>query len=155
MDYCARNQINVDYHTVSEEELATALKKFYGTIRRKNGEFYTPSALVCIRAAIYRCISSLPYERSINIMQGDKFIAANRIFDAKCKVYTKRGNPKPRHKEQITDADMKKLGKYFSDYQKTPKKLQEFVWFGMAYYFGRRRREGFRELRRFSPNQSR
>ena len=147
---CERNSVDIDLHTTSEEELAGVLKRFYTNIRKKSGELYTPSALVGIRSAIHRKITSPPYERSINIVSGDKFIAANRIFNAKCKVYTKRGNPKPKHKSQITDADMQKLGMYFQDYSKTPTKLIQYVWFGMCYYFGRRDREGWRDLKAHS-----
>ena len=132
---------------MSEQELGDILKKFYANIRKKTGELYTPSALVCIRAAIHRTVTSPPCSRSINILQGSDFIAANLIVTAKCKVYTARGNPKPKHKKHITDADMEKLGEYFEDYNLSPRKLVEFVWFGICYYFGRRGREGHRELK--------
>lgn len=137
-NYCARNSVVVDFQTVAEDELACVLKKFYASIRKKNGELYTPSALVGIRAALHRTISSPPFERNLNIIQGEKFTAANRIFTAKCKIYNKRGNPKPKHKPQISDPDMRKLGEYFRDYAKNPTKLIQYVWFGMCYHFGRR-----------------
>ena len=146
-NYCARNEVTVDFHSVTEEELSNILKRFYANIRRKNGELYSPSGLVCIRAALHRTLTSPPFERNMNILQSEKFIAANRIFDAKCKVYLTRGNAKPKHKQQINEGDMKRLGEYFKDFRLTPRKLVEFVWFGLCYYFGRRGREGFRELK--------
>ena len=42
---------------------------------------------------------------------------------------------------------MKKLGEYFADHQKNNRKLVEYVWFGLCFYFGRRGREGWRDLR--------
>ena len=146
-EYCARNKIPLDYESIDEEELATILKKFYSSIRKKDGSLYTPSGLVGIRAAIHRKLIAPPFERSINILQGEKFVAANRIFTAKCKIYTVRGNPKPKHKPQISTSDMKKLGEYFTDHQKNNRKLVEYVWFGLCFYFGRRGREGWRDLR--------
>ena len=145
--YCERNKINVNYESIEEEELSQILKKFYSCIRKKDGSLYTPSALVGIRSAIHRKITSPPFERNLNILQGEKFIAANRIFTAKCKVYTARGNPKPKHKPQITESDLKKLGDYFTEHKINNRKLSEYVWFGLCFYFGRRGREGWRDIK--------
>ena len=41
---------------------------------------------------------------------------------------------------------MKKLGEYFQDFSTSPTKLIQFVWFGLCYHFGRRGREGWREM---------
>ena len=145
--YCARNNIIINLAIISEEELAKFAKRFYSCIRKKDGSLYTPSALVGIRSALHRTITSPPIERSINIMAGNAFIAANRVFTAKCKIYTARGNPKPKHKPQISETDLKKLGSYFSSFATDHRKLQQYVWFGLCYFFGRRGREGWRELR--------
>ena len=66
------------------------------------------------------------------------------MFEVVCKSYYKRGNPKPQHKNPIEAGDMEKLNSYFSI--DCPDKLQEFVWFNVCYYLGRRGREGWREL---------
>ena len=34
-EYCQRNDIDVDFHTVSEDDFATILKRFYANIRKK------------------------------------------------------------------------------------------------------------------------
>lgn len=139
-----KRQIEVDLNTVSAEDLAAHLKKFYAEVKKKNGELYTPSALVGIRAAIHRTLSNPPYMRNINILSGENFVAANRVFDAKCKIYVARGNPKPKHKPCISNTDMMKLNQYFEGRNEDPTKLQEFIWFSLCYYFGRRGREGWR-----------
>ena len=148
-DYCLENDINVDFQTVTESELADVLKKFYSSVRKKSGELYGSSALVCIRSAIHRTLTTHPYSRSINILHGDNFNIANRIFNAKFKVYKKRDacqNPKSKQ-NQITNADMQKLGMYFQDFKLNPKKLLEFVWFSVCYYLKRRGRGDLRELK--------
>ena len=66
------------------------------------------------------------------------------MFEVVCKSYYKRGNPKPQHKNPIEGGDTEKLNSYFSN--DCPDKLQEFVWFNLCYYLGRRGREGWREL---------
>ena len=97
-----------------------------------------------IRAAIHCAIVGQPISRSINILNDVEFTQANKMFEVVCKSYYKRGNPKPQHKNPIKAGDMEKLNWYFSN--DCPDKLQEFVWFNLCYYLGRRGREGWREL---------
>ena len=66
------------------------------------------------------------------------------MFEVVCKSYYKRRNPKPHHKNPIESGDMEKSNSNFSN--DCPGKLQEFVWFNLCYYLGRRGREGWREL---------
>ena len=88
----------------------------------------------------------------MNIMQDSEFLSANKMFEAKCKLYTKEMNPKPTHKSGIVAGDMLKLCGYFSEGLDSnnswadPKRLPQFVWFSLCFHFGRRGREGWREL---------
>ena len=51
----------------------------------------------------------------MNIMQDSEFLSANKMFEAKCKLYTKEMNPKPTHKSSIAAGDMLKFRGYFSE----------------------------------------
>ena len=51
----------------------------------------------------------------MNIMQDSEFLSANKMFESKCKLYTKEMNPKPTHKSSIAAGDMLKLRGYFSE----------------------------------------
>ncbi|CAH3135411.1 unnamed protein product [Porites lobata] len=88
----------------------------------------------------------------MNIMQGSEFLSANKMFEAKCKLYTKEMNPKPTHKSSIAAGDMLKLCGYFSEGLDSnnswadPERLLQFVWFSLCFHFGRRGIEGWREL---------
>ena len=65
---------------------------------------------------------------------------------------TKEMNPKPTHKSSIAAGDMLKLCGYFSEGLDSnnswadPERLLQFVWFSPCFHFGRRGREGWREL---------
>ncbi|KAK3718797.1 hypothetical protein QZH41_003008 [Actinostola sp. cb2023] len=77
------------------------------------------------------------------------------MFEAKAKLFTKEMNVKPKHKPSIEAGDMEKLNKYFVDglidgVWKDPTKLVEFVWFSLCFHFGRRGREGWRQLTKLS-----
>ena len=114
-----RNYV-IDIKTVDFENLANALTKIYADVKKQDRGMYTPSALVGIRAAIHRKLISPPNMRNINILDGPEFAAANRVFLAKCMMYTALGNPKPKHKPCINNIDMAKLKTYFDNYNESP-----------------------------------
>ena len=149
--WCEKRQLNVDLNSVTSAELNEVLRKFYAEVKSEKGQPLTPSTLTGIRAAIHRKLTSAPFSRTINILQDKEFLPANKMFEAKCKLYTKEMNPKPMHKSAIAAGDMTKLREYFSGGLGStawtePERLLEFVWFSICFYFGRRGREGWREL---------
>lgn len=143
-----KRNIKTDFATVSPDELNNTLRKFYAELKSDKGMALTPSALTGIRAALFRALISPPYSRNFNIIVDKEFMSANQMFSAKCKLYCKTHNPKPKHKKSIGSSDMMKLKEYFSDAFSDPTKLQEFVWFSLCFHFGRRGREGWREMRK-------
>ena len=140
--WCLKRKIDVDLHTVTALDLAQILRKFYGELRSQSGDVLSPSSLTGIRAALHRVITSPPLSRSINIISDREFMQANVMFITKCKLYNKEGNPRPKHKPSIGEGDMQLLTTYFEECD-TPKRLQQYVWFMLCYYFGRRGREGW------------
>ena len=138
--------MDVNFHTVSAEELATILRRFYAELKKDDGNPLTPSSLVGIRAAINRHLLSAPFYRKINIVSGPDFVIANKMFDVKCKLYNKGNNPKPKHKPVIEKDDMKKLAEYFQNYYQNAVILSEATWFLLCLHFGRRGREGWAAL---------
>ena len=53
------------------------------------GQALTPSALTGIRVAIHRHLTCAPLSRNINILQDSEFMSANKMFEAKTKLFTK------------------------------------------------------------------
>lgn len=145
-EWLNKRGLECNFGTVTAEELNELLRKFYAEIKGKKGGSLTPSTLTCLRAAIHRHLTSAPFSRCINIIRDRQFTSANNIFMAKCKLYFKAGNKKPQHKPVIGDGDMQKLNSYFLDWNKSPDKLIESVWFYLCYYFGRRGREGWASM---------
>ena len=151
-EWQAKRTISFDWKTVSSKKLNDILRKFYAEVKTKQGRTLSPSALTGITAAAHRFITSPPNNRAINILKDSDLIPANNMFQAKCKLYYRSGNPKPTHKNAIEDGDMKKLSRYFihqndgnaSAYESaattfwTPERLQQYVWFNLCYHFGRR-----------------
>ena len=114
-EWCDKRKLKVDFNCVTPVELNELLRKFYTEVKSKNGQPLTPSTLTGIRAVIHRQLTSAPISRSMNIMQDSEFLSANKMFETKCKLYTKEMNPKPTHKSSIAAGDMLKLRGYFSE----------------------------------------
>ena len=146
--WAEKRNVVIDLKVVSVERLNEILRKFYAEVKTEKNGTLTPSALTGIRAAINRNIVSPPYSRSMNIIADREFTTANQMFTAKCKLYYRKGNKKPQHKALIERPDMLLLNAYFDDPLAEPVKLQEFVWFSLCFHFGRRGREGWRELQK-------
>ena len=109
---------------MSPEVLNETLRKFYAEVKSVNpNKTLSPSALLSIRAAIQRFLTEAPNSRAINIISDTVFIPANKILQARCKLYYKAGNAKPKHKPAISSDDMEKIGNYFQDYDKNPEIL--------------------------------
>ena len=142
-DWLAKRNRVVDYHTVSAEELNDNLRKFYAEVKHaKQGSSLSPSSMVGYRAAIQRYMQGAPFSRNFNIVTDKEFTSANKMFQARCRLYYKLGNPKPCHKPVIEATDMAKLTTYFTECHTNPIILSECIWFSLCFHFGRRGREG-------------
>ena len=149
-NYCSVHNVNIDLHRASEDEIAGVLKQFYTNACKRNGKPYSPNALAVIRSALLKTLVSPPFERPIDIVNDRAFNDANRVFKEKTESLKKLNRPSPQAKTQITEGDMQKLGKYFSDFSTDAWKLLHFVWFGLCYYFGSRGRYCWRSLNKNS-----
>ena len=86
-----------------------------------------------LRAALHRHISSM--RRDINIVNGEEFRLANDALDARLKELKRTGEAKPaKHKAIITDADLERLGSYFSHLCLEPAELQVLVRLHLTTY---------------------
>lgn len=153
--WCNKRSIIIDFKLITPEQLNQVLRKFYAEVKSEKGQPLTPSALTGIRAAIHRHITSAPLSRNMNILQDSDFMSANKMFESKTKLFTKDNNVKPQHKASIETGDMEKIAKYFREGQSdgvwtSNERLLEFVWFTICFHFGRRGREGWRELTKHS-----
>ena len=146
-----KRQINLDLVNVSGEELAPILRRFYGEVKSTGGKVLTPSSLVGIRAGIQRVLMQRR-DVPLDIIHGEVFAKANNTFTAKCKLYAQKGNPKPKRKEDIAEGDLSKIHGYLGSDATTqePRRLQQAVWFALAFNLGCRGREIYRQLKKDS-----
>lgn len=120
---------------------------FYSELRTKDGNYYSPASLNCIRASLFRYFIRPPLCLKIDIISGKDFFNSNEILKALSKKYAEAGGS-VKHFEAIEDADLKKLRTYFD--RSSPEKLQEEVYFVLEYYLGLRGREWIKYLERKS-----
>ena len=140
----------MEFEYVHADLLANYLRRFYAEARQRNGEVYSKSGYANIRSAIQCHITSAPYNRTINILQDPAFKQANNMYKGKLKEIKKSGKDITKHKSPLSEEDMSKLRLHLKSHMNTPKGLQEKVMFDVLYFFGRRGREGLRELKQDS-----
>lgn len=121
------------------------LRLFYASLRKEDGTFYAPASLGCIRAAINRYLTKAPYNRQINLKKDREFTPSNNMLKAMCSKYLKSAeSSSDRSYKSMTDIDLQTLMRYFD--RSNGKKLQEEVFFSIAYHKGYRGREWIRNL---------
>ena len=130
------------------DDLAIQLRQFYAEVRNKRGEKYGKSALINLRAALQRHLTSPPHNRIIDIANDREFTLANNLLKAQIKVIRLEGRDRTTHKKAIGTGDMDRIFSRLT--VSNPSDLQMHVFMDIMIHFGRRGREGLRELRRDS-----
>ena len=103
--WCDKIKNSVDLKTLSPTDLSEILRKFFAEVKTEKGQVHrlefssSPSNLYCCT----------PLSRNINILQDSEFMSANKMFEAKGKLFTKENNGKSKHKSSIQSGDMQKL----------------------------------------------
>ena len=76
------------------------LRLFYANLRKKDGTYYTPSSLVCVRAAIHRQLTSPNVDANVNILNDEPFKRENGVLKAMIKKYLTSNQPDKEHQYQ-------------------------------------------------------
>ena len=129
---------------LSEDVLAALLKKFYYGVRTKKGELYSRSGFKGLRAGLQRRLEGKPFYRTFNIAHDRQFNEANQVYLGYLARLKKTGLDRTTHKKIIHQADVKKL--YEHVFTNTPQGLSYRVFYEIMLHFGRRGREGLRDL---------
>ena len=126
---------SADFELLEEKELDDVLTKFYPEARKKNGEKYSKSSLVGIRASISRHLTSPPFKKNFKIMDCTSFVQSNRMLYAVVKDLKKEGLDTSRHYPAINEIDLEKVKKSKAFNQENQKQLQEKVFFLLTIQF--------------------
>lgn len=87
---------------------------WYSQAKRRDGLYYSPSTLICMRAAVHRHLTQPPINRTIDILHGGAFLSANNML--KALVYKSLSQKKPDEPDGISAieaADLARLSLYF------------------------------------------
>lgn len=147
-DWLADRGLSPNFEALSEEHLASQLKIFYAEVRRRNGELYSRQSMLSLRSAVYRHLIMPPHNKTFNILKDPLFTAANNVFIGSLKKMKKDGMDKSSHYPAIGTADLKKMydSNVLSNHD--PTALQRKIFFELLLHFGRRGKEGLRQIRK-------
>ena len=139
-----------DFEGFPEEKLCCLLREFYGSLRNKDGDHYSKSSYVNIRASLNRHITSPPFNRQINLMRDRCFMTANHVFNGLLRTMKEAGKDRTTHKTAIREGDMERLYTTGVLSDLTPLSLIRKVFVEISINFGRCGREGLRQLSKHS-----
>ena len=142
--------MDVSFEQLKPDVLAPILRTFYAEVRTKKGDMYSKSGYINLRSGLQRHLSSPQYGCTFNIMNDSVFQQANQVYQGQLKKLKISGKDQTQHKVAVSSADYEKLTEYFANSIDTPKGLQQKVFFDIIFQFGRRGREGLRELHKGS-----
>ena len=142
-DFLVEKNLSPEIESMEVPMLAEYLRYFYSSLKKKDGGFFSPSSLGCIRAAIHRYLTSAPVSRSINLIKDSSFLSANKMLKVLASKYIKNGGKEKRF-DSIEKEDLIKLREYFK--RNDPTQLQDEVIFNILLHFGQRGREHLRLL---------
>lgn len=94
LDWLSQKKKSMNFEELSSDDLAKELRCFNADARTENGNQYSKSALVSIRAGINRHLTIPPYSCTINIMKDKEFMSSNHVLIGIIKSLKREGADK-------------------------------------------------------------
>ncbi|KAJ8356665.1 hypothetical protein SKAU_G00194590 [Synaphobranchus kaupii] len=142
--WCQEKSISVDFMAITKERLNEVLRDFYGTVRNGKGENYGISSYISLRSGLNRHVSDPPLSLCWCLMKDSAFTSSNNVFVGVVKTLRRQGRDTTEHHPSISASDFNTI-KSSLDPTK-PEGLIRKVWFDVQLHFGRRGKEGNRQL---------
>ena len=127
----------------NNDSLDNAVKEFFLTVKRKDGERYKSKSLHGLKYGIKQFLIK---ELGKDIGDDKSFPLTAESFKVAMHMAKKDGKGAIEHKQPITTGDQEKIKSYLQDCS-TPVKLQHKVFMDIMLHFCRRGRENLREIR--------
>ena len=142
------NDLPLDFENLKEDVLAVYLRRFYAEVRTKDGRQYSKKSMLAIRSALFRYLTQPLNNVTFNILTDTEFIAANNVLTGVCRKLKATGQDLSKHHLPIKKDDLAIM--YVSEVlsDKDPVALQRKVFFETVLHFGRRGREGLRQMKK-------
>lgn len=147
-DWLAFADLPRDFEQIESAELGQILKRFFVEVRQKDGKKYSRSSLLSMRACIQRHLVAPPFNRQINLLTDGDFQGMNAILSGLIKRKKKMGEDVTKKHDPISDEDLELMYESGVLSNDNLTSLQLKVFFEVTLHFGRRGREGLKELRK-------
>ena len=149
-DWLKDRGLGLQFEEYPVDVLNAKLRTFFAELRNGKVEAYSKISLVNIRAGLNRHLTSPPFNRALNLMHDREFQGSNQVFYGNMRTLRQAWLDWNRHKDAVTENDMRKM--YSSGVLgiDNPVSLQHKVYVEVALHFCRRGREGLRELNKNS-----
>ncbi|CAC5410211.1 unnamed protein product [Mytilus coruscus] len=135
--WLTENQYNDKFEELESSILNDRLSFSTQACKQKKGTDYSKSALVGIRAAISRHLTSPPFNRNVNLMTDNAFMTSNHVITGMNKTLKRAGKDVTVHKKPVAEGDVQRLyssGVFNTD---SPVTLQNKVYWDLMLNFDR------------------
>lgn len=148
LDWLVEKGLDTNFEKLDDEALCNLLRRFYGEIVTKEGESYSRNSLLGPLGAIQRYLIGETVQRVPNIFSGTQFKAANSVLTGKIRKMKKEGCDASKSHPAIAESDIKLMYSTKTLCDDNPTSLQLKVYYESGLHFGRRGKEGLRELKK-------
>ena len=153
--FCAEKDLSIDLTKCSAQYFNDVLRRFYVSMRTKQGLVYKKSSFLAARAALGRHVT-VTLQRPFNVFQKQELQESNRVLDGVLKKNKAEGVEKLiEHTEAIRKADMERLDDYFRNVltEGDAVKLTKYCWLNLTLHFALRGSEVFNWRRATSSSK--
>ena len=105
-EYLKSTKQDVDFVIITKEELNRILCEFYGSARNSQGQDYSISSYVGLRAGINRYINDPSLSRAWYLMQDTELTSLNNMCSGLIKSLRRAGHEETEHHAAITEEDL-------------------------------------------------
>ena len=140
----------MEFEHLEAPELAELLRKFYGEVRTHDGKKYARQAFVNIQSRLNRHLTT-PHSTELftyqDMQEMKLFFHANKVLRGQQRIQKDQNDEKLASTKWVAKADLDKMYTFICKNLDDSETLAQKVYLDIAFYTGRRGREGLIKLR--------
>lgn len=157
-EWLEENDMSTDFEQLPTDDLNLKLCKFYAEIVQQNGKPYSKSVMINAHSGLNQHLTLPPYNRSINLMQDQAFLTANKVFKGRLRQIKQDGHDvKHTYRDVLSTTEMAKIyDNYFMpNIGHNPRALQHKVYLDITYHMACRGKQNLCKLFQNQQNSTR
>ena len=139
-------ELDPTFEILDVEPLAILLREFYAEAVTEKGKPYSRQGLINLSSDLNRHLTSAPFNKMTDLCKDRDFMQANKVLKGKMRITKQSGQMKAKQPKVVSKHDLQKMYDFVCSNLDDPETLLYKVYLDIAFYTGRRGREGLRDL---------